>query len=63
MTGIKQNFVSLNLSNVHPSVKIIDGTQSSVLGNGVVQAIPSLTLTDAYIFQDFLLVSVYQSVY
>jgi len=36
MTGIKQNFVSLNLSNVHPSVKIIDGTQSSVLGNGVV---------------------------
>jgi len=46
MTGIKQKFVSLNLSNVYPSVKIADGTQSPVLGNGVVQGTPSLTLTD-----------------
>jgi len=46
MTGIKQEFVSLNLSCVHPSVKIADGTHSPVLENGVIQATPSLTLTD-----------------
>ena len=46
MTSIKQNFVSLNLSSVYPSVKIVDGTKPPVLGNGVVQAAPSLTLTD-----------------
>ena len=34
MTGIKQKFVSLNLSSVHPSVKIANGTRSPVLGNG-----------------------------
>ena len=46
MTCTKQEFVLLNLSRVHPSVKIADGTDSLVLGNGVVQATPSLTLTD-----------------
>ena len=46
MTCIKQKFVSLNMSSVHPSVKIAYGTHSPVLGNGVVQATPSLTLTD-----------------
>ena len=46
MTGIKKKFVSLNLSNKFLSVSIIDGTQSLVLGNGVVQGTPSLTLTD-----------------
>ena len=46
MTDIKQKFVSVNLSSVHPSVKIANGTQSPVLGNGVVQVNPSLTLTD-----------------
>ena len=34
------------MSTAHPSVKIADGTQSPVLGNGVIQATPSLTLTD-----------------
>jgi len=46
MSSITQKFVSLNMSTVHPSVKIVDGTYSSVLGNGVVQATPSLTLSD-----------------
>jgi len=46
MRGIKQKFVSLNLSNVHLSIKIADGSHSPVLGNRVVQATPSLTLTD-----------------
>jgi len=31
---------------VCPSIKIVDGTHSPVLDNGVVQAAPSLTLTD-----------------
>jgi len=57
MTGIKQKFVSLNLSSVYLSVKIADGTQSPVLGNGVVQVTPSLTLLMSYMFHDFLLVS------
>jgi len=46
MTGITQKFVSLNISTIHSSVKIADGTHSPVVGNGVVQATPSLTLTD-----------------
>ena len=54
MTGIKQKFVSLNLSSVHLSVKITDGTYSLVLGNGVVQATPSLTLTDILYVPRFL---------
>ena len=40
MTCITQKFVSLNMFTVHPSVKIVDGTHSPVLGNGVVQATP-----------------------
>ena len=46
MIDTKQEFVLLNLSRVHPSVKIVDGIHSPVLGNGVVQSTPSLTLTD-----------------
>ena len=37
MTGIKQKLVLLHLSNKLPSVNIVDGTKSPVLGNGVVQ--------------------------
>jgi len=46
MTGIKQKFISLKFSNTYPSVKIADDTQSPVLGNEIIQATPSLTLTD-----------------
>jgi len=46
MTCIKQKFISLNLLNVHLSVKIADGNQSPVLSNEEVQTIPSLALTD-----------------
>jgi len=46
MSGIKQKSVSLKFSNTYPYVKIADDTQSPVLGNGVVQTIPFLTLTD-----------------
>ena len=46
MTDITQKFVSLNMFIIHPSVKIVDGTHSLVLGNRVVQATPSLTLTN-----------------
>jgi len=48
MTGITQKFISLNMSTAYPSVKIADGTHSPVLGNEVVQATPSLTLTDVF---------------
>ena len=34
------------MSTAHSSVKIVNDTHSHVLGNGVVQVIPSLTLTD-----------------
>ena len=50
VTGIKQEFVSLNLLCVHPSVKIVDGIHSPVLGNGVVQATPSLMLTSNVLY-------------
>jgi len=46
MTGIKQKFVFLDLSSVHLSVKIANGTHSPILGNRVVQDTPYLTLTD-----------------
>jgi len=46
MTGTKQNFISLNLSNTYLFIKIIDGTQSPILGNEVVHVTSSLTLTD-----------------
>jgi len=46
MTGIKQKFVLLNLSSILPFVKIADGIHSLVLYNGVVQATPSLNLTE-----------------
>jgi len=52
MTGITQKFIFLNMSTAHPSVKIVDSVHSLVLGNGVVQATPSLTLTnDLYLPQ------------
>ena len=37
MTGIKEKFVPLSMSTAYPSVKIVDGTHSPVLGNGIVQ--------------------------
>jgi len=46
MTGIKDKFISLHISNEFPSVNIVDGTQCVVLGNKVVQATPSLNLTN-----------------
>jgi len=46
MTGIKHKFVSLNFFNKFSTVNIADGTQSPTSDNGVVQATPSLTLTD-----------------
>jgi len=45
MTGIKDKFMSLHLSNKFSSVTIVDGTQSPVLGDRVVQATSSLNLT------------------
>ena len=56
MTCIKQKFVSLNLSNKFSSINIDDDIQSPVLGNRVVQAIPSSTFTVSYMFQNFRLV-------
>jgi len=46
MTGIKQKFVSLNLSNKFHPVNIVDGTQLPASGSGVAQATPTLALTD-----------------
>jgi len=46
MTNIKEKFVSLNMSAAHPSVIIADGTHLPILGNEIVQANPSLILTD-----------------
>ena len=57
MTGITQKFVSLNISTAHSSVKIADGTHSYILGNGVVQATPSLTLTNVLYIPCLLLIS------
>jgi len=45
MTGIKEKLMSLNLSNTYHFVKIVDGSYSPVLGNGVVHATLFLTLT------------------
>jgi len=44
MTGIKDKFTSLHLFTQFSSVNIVDGTQSPILGDGVVQATPSLNL-------------------
>jgi len=44
MTGIKDKFTSLHLSTQFFSVNVADGTQSPVLGDGIVQATPSLNL-------------------
>jgi len=53
MTGIKQKFVSLNLSNTFPQVNLADGTQSPLLGNEIVQTTPSLTLIDVIFVPKF----------
>jgi len=55
MIGITQKFVCLNISTAHPSVKIVDGTHSPVLGNGVVQTTPFWPLLMSFMFYDFLL--------
>ena len=44
MIGIKDKFNFLHLFTKISSVNIADGTQSLVLGDGVVQATPSLNL-------------------
>jgi len=55
MTSITYKFAFLNMSPAYPSVKIVDGTHSPVLGNGVVQATPSLTLTNVLYVLRFLI--------
>ena len=52
MTGIKQKFNSLNISNKFPLVNIVDGTQSPVLGCRVVHTTP-LILTDVLFIPKF----------
>jgi len=42
--GIKDKFTSIHLSTKISSVNIADGTQSPVLGDGVIQATPFLNL-------------------
>ena len=54
MKGIQNKFGYLHLSNKFSSVNIADGTQSPVLGNGVVHVIPSLTLIDVLHVSRFL---------
>ena len=54
ITGIKQNFDLLNLSDKFPFINIADGIWSPVLGNRVVQVTPSLTLTDVLYVLKFL---------
>ena len=49
MIRIQNYFNSLHLSNIFSSVNIADGTQSTVLGNEVVHATPSLTLTVSFL--------------
>ena len=44
MTSIKDKFTSLHFFNQFSSVHIVDGTQSHVLDDEVVQATPSLNL-------------------
>jgi len=53
MTDITQKFVSLNMFIIHPSVKIADGIHSPILSNEIVQATPSLTLTDVFYIPRF----------
>jgi len=53
MTVIKEKIMSLNLSNTYSSVKIADVSYSLVLGNGIVHATPSLTLTDVLFVPKF----------
>ena len=55
MICIKQKIISLNLSNKFSSVNIVDGSQSPVLGNEVVQVTSFLTLTDVLYVQNLLL--------
>ena len=44
MTGIKDKFTSLHFSTKFSSVNVVDGTQSPVLGDGVVQVTLSFNL-------------------
>ena len=46
MTGIKDNFNSLSLSNHIPSVNVVDGIFFSVLGEGIVHVTSSLALNN-----------------
>ena len=53
MTGIKDKFTFLHPSIQFSSVNIVDGTQSSVLDDGVVQATPSWNLKNVLYFLKF----------
>ena len=53
MSGIKQKFASLKISNTYPFVKKADGTQPPVLDNGVFQPTPFLTFTDVLYISKF----------
>lgn len=53
MTGIKEKFHSLSFSDKFPSVHIVDGSFTPVLGDEVVQATPSLTLTNLLYVPEF----------
>jgi len=54
MTGNKENFMSVNMSNTYSSVKIVDGSHSLVLENGVVHATLSLIPTGVLFVPKFL---------
>jgi len=46
MTGIKDKFIFLHLSNQFLSVHIVDGTQSLLFGDGAVQTTLFFNLTN-----------------
>ena len=53
MTGIEDKFTSLHLFTQFSSVNIVDGTQSLVLCDGVVQATSSLNLKNVLYVSKF----------
>ena len=63
MTCIKDKFTSLHLATQFSSINIIDGTQSLVLGDGAVQATPSLNLKNVICFKVSCKLVIYQLVY
>ena len=53
MTNIKDKFINLHLFNKFSSVNIVDGTQSLIFGDGIVQATPSLNLSNVLYVSKF----------